>query len=66
MPFDHLKKVSKPFQLLSGGYQIIFKNGKWTQIYGSKTKEKKFECEDRRGHRSEQRADLKALARTEK
>ena len=56
VPFDHLKKVSKPFQLLSGGYQIIFKNGKWTQIYGSKAKEKKFEREDRRGHRSEQRA----------
>ena len=70
VPFDHLKKVSKPFQLLSGGYQIIFKNGKWTQIYGSMTKEKKFKCEDRRGHRSEQRAtkkrkraDLKAIAR---
>ena len=56
VPFDHLKKVSKPFQLLSGGYQIIFKNGKWTQIYGSEAKEKKFEREDRRGHRSEQRA----------
>ncbi|HEX7271129.1 MAG TPA: hypothetical protein VF420_03145 [Casimicrobiaceae bacterium] len=54
--FDRLKKVSKPFQILSGGYQIIFKNGKWTQIYGSAAKKKRFAREDRRGHRSEQRA----------
>jgi len=53
--FDRLKKVSKPFQILSGGYQIIFKNGKWTQIYGSASKKKRFAEEDRRGHRSEQR-----------
>lgn len=70
--FDRLKKVSKPFQILSGGYQIIFKNGKWTQIYGSASKKKRFAKEDRRGHRSEQRrrrkllrADPKAIARAE-
>ena len=28
--FDHLKKVKKPFQILTGGYQIIFKGGKWS------------------------------------
>ena len=33
--FDQMKKVKKPFQILAGGYQIIFKNGKWTQVYGS-------------------------------
>ena len=72
MQFDRLKKVSKPFQILSGGYQIIFKNGKWTQIYGSVSKKKSFAKEDRRGHRSEQRkqgklrrADPKAIARAE-
>ena len=59
VPFDHLKKVQKPFQILSGGYQIVFKGGKWTQTYGSKTKQKAFRREDRRGHRSEVR---KALA----
>jgi len=47
--------VSKPFQVLAGGYQIIFKNGKWTQVSGSKAKERAFAKEDRRGHRSEQR-----------
>jgi hypothetical protein len=50
--FDHENKVTKPFQILSGGYQIIFKNGKWTQIFGSVAKKKKFALEDRRGHRS--------------
>ncbi len=56
VPFDHLKKVKKPFQILSGGYQIIFKNGKWSQVFGSALKKKRFALEDRRGHRSEQRA----------
>jgi hypothetical protein len=53
--FDQLNKVNRPFQILSGGYQIIFKNGKWSQIFGSASKKKRFAREDRRGHRSEQR-----------
>jgi len=53
--FDQLNKVNRPFQILSGGYQIIFKNGKWSQIFGSASKKKRFAKEDRRGHRSEQR-----------
>ena len=53
--FDHMKKVKRPFQILSGGYQIIFKGGKWTQVFGSETKKKRFAKEDRRGHRSELR-----------
>jgi hypothetical protein len=74
--FDHMKKVNKPFQILSGGYQIIFKNGKWSETFGSKTKKKHFAREDRRGHRSEQRpkatrnklerTDEKAVARAER
>src|SRR5712692_10492745 len=56
--FDYLKKVKRPFQILSGGYQIIFKNGKWTQIFGSASTKKRFAREDRRGHRSEQRAEI--------
>jgi hypothetical protein len=55
--FDHLNKVKKPFEILSGGYQIIFENGKWKQIYGSQAKEKRFAREDRRGHRSETRKE---------
>jgi hypothetical protein len=54
--FDQMNKVKKPFQILSGGYQIIFKNGNWTEIFASKTKRKAFAHEDRRGHRSEERA----------
>jgi len=57
--FDRLKKVRKPFQILSGGYQIVFKNGKWSQIYGSAPKKKRFAGEDRRGHRSELRKKTK-------
>jgi hypothetical protein len=57
--FDHLNKVKKPFQILSGGYQIIFKSGKWSQTYGSAAKKKQFAREDRRGHRSQQRTKRK-------
>ena len=53
--FDELNKISKPFEILTGGYQIIFKNGKWTQVFASVEKKKAFSQEDRRGHRSESR-----------
>lgn len=59
--FDRLKKVTKPFQILSGGYQIIFKNGKWSQVFGSVVKKEAFAREDRRFHRSEQRKKKKLL-----
>ncbi len=59
--FDQLNKITKPFQILSGGYQIILKNGKWSQVFGSAAKKKSFAREDRRGHRSEQRAAKKLL-----
>jgi hypothetical protein len=64
VPFDHLNKVKKPFEILSGGYQIVFKNGKVSQIFGSAQKKKRFDREDRRGHRSETRG--KKLERTSK
>ena len=71
--FDHMNKVTKPFQILSGGYQIIFKSGKWSQVFGSVRKEKAFQKEDRRGHRSEMRkakkllpADLKKIKRLQR
>jgi len=71
--FDHLGQVSKPFQVLKGGYQILFKSGKWTQVFASEAKKKHFKKEDRRGHRSEQRkqdkmlrADPKRIAKGEK
>src|ERR1039458_9394789 len=36
--FDHMNLVTKPFQLLKGGYQVVTKNGKQTQKFGSKAK----------------------------
>lgn len=57
--FDQMDKVHQPFQILSGGYQIVFRNGKWSQVFGSETKKKAFAKEDRRQHRSEQRAAKK-------
>jgi hypothetical protein len=53
--FDHMKNIARPFQILSGGYQIMFKGGKWSALHGSPKKKKALEREDRRGHRSEAR-----------
>lgn len=50
--FAHLGKVTRPFQILSGGYQLVFKNGQWSQIYGSAEKRRRFRKEDLRDHRS--------------
>ena len=56
VPFDQMNQVNQPFQILSGGYQIIFQNGQFSQVFGSEEKRKAFAREDRREHRSELRA----------
>src|SRR5262245_1120010 len=53
--FDHVGAVKRPFQILAGGYQLVFKGGKCTEDFGSAAKKRRFAREDRRGHRSEQR-----------
>src|SRR5262245_52850928 len=60
--FDHMKRVKHPFEILDGGYQIVFKDGQWTQIFSSTATAKRFALEDHRGHRSEARG--KCLRRT--
>jgi hypothetical protein len=62
--FDQMNQVKQPFQILSGGYQIILKDGKESQVFGSEEKARRFALEDRRGHRSEQRMQ-KVLRRSE-
>ena len=41
--------------MTKGGYMIIKKKGKVTEVHGSKAKEKRFARENRVGHRSEYR-----------
>ena len=53
--YDHLGLLKKPFSMTKGGYVIIKKKGKVTEVLGSKAKEKRFARENRRGHRSEHR-----------
>ena len=53
--FDHRGKVTRPFEILPGGYQLIFKNGKWSQLTATKAKARALAREDRRQHRSEVR-----------
>jgi hypothetical protein len=51
--FDYLEKVDRPFQILRGGYSLLRDGSKLINKFGSITKERKFEKEDRTGHRSE-------------
>ena len=53
--FDHQGAVRKPFQIVGGGYQIVFDDGTWSNL-ASPSKQKSLAKEDRRGHRSETRA----------
>src|ERR1700694_841629 len=53
--YDHLGLLTKPFSMTKGGYVIVKKKGKVTEVFGSKAKEKRFAKENRLGHRSEYR-----------
>ena len=59
--FDHLNVVRRPFEILPGGYQIIFQDGHWGQVFGSASKGQRFSREDRRGHRSEARKERELM-----
>jgi hypothetical protein len=63
--FDHLGALAKPFQIHAGGYQGVYTEGKWKQLFSSRSKQKRFEMQDRRGRRHERRAasHLKKSAR---
>lgn len=55
--FDHLGRLKKPFSMTKGGYIIEMIDGKKVfKRFGSPGKRRRFDREDRRGHRSEFRA----------
>lgn len=63
--FDHLNLLTRPFELRRGGYTLVQKGGKVTQLFGSPEKARRFAREDRRQHRSESRAArMRPLPRT--
>jgi hypothetical protein len=51
--YDQLNKITRPFQLLPGGYADIYRGGKTFERFGSAAKRRRFQKEDRRFHRSE-------------
>jgi len=56
--FDHLKEIRRPFQIHKGGYQGIYEDGVWKQVFGSHPKKQRVAKEDRRGRRHEKRSRL--------
>ncbi len=53
--FDYLGKITRPFQVLRGGFALVRARGKKTIEFGSAAKERDFRTEDRRYHRSQYR-----------
>ena len=64
--YDHLGLLTKPFSMTKGGYVIIKKKGKVTEVMGSKAKEMRFARENRRDHRSEYRKPKGLLTKPRK
>jgi hypothetical protein len=62
-PFDYLRKVTRPFEILRNGYSITMKHGQMGQIFGSREKADRFAKEDRRMHRGEYRREIVKQAR---
>lgn len=58
--FDHMGLVKKPFQILRGGYQHVFKDGEWQVLHGSPEKKARHAAQNRAGRRGERRRKLKA------
>ncbi|MGY3690552.1 hypothetical protein ACVIGA_000632 [Bradyrhizobium sp. USDA 3240] len=56
--FDHLKKVTKPFDTLPNGYQIVNDGKSLYELFGSEQKKLDFEKEVRALHRSEYRKQM--------
>ena len=59
--FDFLGHVSRPFEILPGGYALLRKGEAISHIFGSVDKRTRFQEEDRRGHRSDYRWPSLAL-----
>jgi len=50
---DHLRRITRPFQVLRNGYMVTRVKGRKLTLFGSKAKASAFRREDRRLHRSE-------------
>ncbi|HWA43787.1 MAG TPA: hypothetical protein VHA10_11290 [Hypericibacter adhaerens] len=53
--FDHLGLLTRPFSMRKTGYVTKKAKGKVKDVFGSLAKRRRFQNEDRRGHRSEYR-----------
>ena len=59
--YDHLGRLTEPFSMTKGGYMIVKKAGRVSQVFGSKAKKARFAKENRYNHRSEYRKGKKGL-----
>lgn len=45
--FDHLGTCRQPFEIRPGGWMPVFKNGRWTQLFGSAAAKRKFRLSEK-------------------
>jgi hypothetical protein len=68
--YDHLGRLTKPFSMTKGGYMIVKKAGRVSQVFGSKAKQARFRKEGRHkgryNHRSEYRKEEGQLVKPRK
>lgn len=55
IPIDHMGKVTRPFEILPGGYQQLCHHGCWANYTVALRTKRRLAAEDRRYHRSELR-----------
>jgi hypothetical protein len=65
MRFDHMGRVSRPFQIIAGGYQSVLRNGRWTELCGARAKMKSSSRPSWRGCRIDQRRRRRRLRRAD-
>lgn len=63
-PIRLFKKISRLFQILSGGYSVLRWGATLSRIFGSAANERRFKQEERTYHRSEYRRAMLASSPT--
>jgi hypothetical protein len=53
--FDAMNLCTDAFHVKPGGYIPIWQNGRWSNLFGSASRQERYLAQDRRGHRPQRR-----------
>lgn len=63
--FDHMDRVSRPFQIMAGGYQSVLHDGRWRELHGARATMIRSPQANLRGNRIDQRRRRRSLRRAD-